>query len=81
MENTKPNMTYIHVKKGRPTVNNVKEDKEYFKKYYHLTKADFTCECGMTMNNHSKNKHLKTQTHKRVIEKLELVKELNLLRN
>ena len=69
------------IKRGRKITANIKEDQEYYKKYYHLTKTDYICECGMIMNNHSRLKHLKTKTHARLIEKLELLKELNLLRN
>ena len=60
---------------GRPITVNQKEDVEYFKKYYHLTKEEFKCECGSSINNHSRLKHLKSYKHIRVMDLLEKLKE------
>ncbi len=59
---------------GRPLTINYKEDDEYFKKYYHYTKTDHTCECGSLINNHSLRKHLMTKKHLRVMDLLEKLK-------
>ena len=48
---------------GKPITVNVKEDPEYFKKYYHSTKEDYICECGCVINNHSKRRHLLSKKH------------------
>ena len=56
--------------RGKPITVNVKENEEYFKNYYHNTKADYTCQCGALINNHSLRKHLLTQKHIRIIELL-----------
>ena len=80
IEETKTPITYSHVKKGRRITANIKEDKEYYKKFYHLKKEVVACECGRIMNNWSIQKHKKTKYHKQVMEKIELVKELNSLK-
>lgn len=60
--------------RGRPITINQKEDPEYFKKYYHNTKEEFSCDCGALINNHSLRKHLVTKKHCRVIELLNKLK-------
>ena len=60
--------------RGRPCVFNIKEDKEYFKNYYHNTKEDVICDCGCIINNHSLNKHLKTKKHTNNLVKRNLLK-------
>ena len=59
---------------ARPAILNIKENKTYFKDYYHTTKEDFICECGAFINNHSLRKHLKTKKHSIVIDKLLKIK-------
>lgn len=50
--------------KGRPLTMDVKNDKEYFKKYYHKTNEDYKCEeCGALFKLHSKRRHLMSQKH------------------
>jgi hypothetical protein len=80
MEEINQPITYCHVKKGRRITKNIKEDKEYYKKFYHLKKEVVECECGRILNNWGLLKHRKTDYHKRVMEKIELVKELNSLK-
>lgn len=49
--------------RGRPITVNVKEDKSYFAKYYHLTNEDHICECGSHYKLHSKRRHLLSKKH------------------
>lgn len=65
------------IERGRPVTLNVKENKDYFKLYYHETKENFVCLCGAFINNHSKNKHLKTKKHNFIIENFNLIKKIN----
>ncbi len=55
--------------RGRPITANLKEDPEYFEKYYHTTKEDYICECGSFINSHSKRKHLMSKKHHYIMNK------------
>ena len=53
---------------GRPTKHfELKNDAEYFKKYYHLTKTDALCECGAIVNSKCLAKHMKRERHTRAM--------------
>lgn len=58
----------IKGRKGRPCTTNIKNDEQYFKKYYHHSKHDVVCECGATVSNHCLLKHTKRPRHKKAME-------------
>lgn len=49
--------------RGRPLTEDVKNNKDYFKNYYHKTNEDFVCECGTCVKIHSLRKHLVSKKH------------------
>jgi hypothetical protein len=54
--------------RGRPITSNVKENKDYFRNYYHETNEEFICECGCKCKLHSKRRHLLSQKHIQLME-------------
>ena len=48
--------------------------KEYNREYYHTSKTEVTCTCGMTMNKRCMNRHLKRRVHE---ENLKLLSSQN----
>jgi acetone carboxylase gamma subunit len=49
---------------GRKLTHDVKNNKsEYFKNYYHTKKHIIQCECGQSIVNHQRNKHIKSKKH------------------
>lgn len=49
---------------GRPRKLNIPIDKEYNNVYYHTTKKEIKCECGMVVLSRCLNRHLKRNIHK-----------------
>ena len=55
---------------GRPKVNELPMDKDYFKNYYHLTKKEVLCECGMMINTKVRCRHIKRKIHLSRLEEM-----------
>jgi hypothetical protein len=50
-------------KRGRKSETLIPTDDQYFNAYYHQTKKDVTCECGMTVLSRCMLRHLKRKIH------------------
>jgi hypothetical protein len=48
--------------------------KEYNREYYHTSKTEITCECGMVMNKRCLNRHLKRRVHEENLKITQSVK-------
>ena len=53
---------------GRPITENIKENKDYFKEYYHKNNSDITCECGQFIKLRSLYQHKKSKKHQYIMD-------------
>ena len=66
MENKNP--------RGRPISVDVKNNKDYYAKYYHLSNIDIICECGQHLKSRGLYKHKKSLKHEYLMENLKYKK-------
>lgn len=59
-------------KQKKPRKQN--NSREYNKQYYHTSKSEITCECGMVMNKRCLNRHLKRRVHEENLKITQSVK-------
>ena len=61
-------------KRGRKSETMIPTNDQYFNAYYHQTKKEVVCECGMTVLSKCLLRHLKRKIHfKRIERQLEAV--------
>jgi hypothetical protein len=62
--------------RGRPLTMDVKNNKDYFKNYYHKTNEDLICDkCGACVKIHSLRRHLLSKKHIYVSQLINNIKE------
>jgi len=58
-------------KRGRKSRTNIPVDDQYFNVYYHLTRTEIVCECGMKILTKSMTRHLNRKIHQKKLQKFQ----------
>ena len=64
-------------KRGRKSHTNIPVDDQYFNVYYHLTKTEIVCECGMKILTKSMTRHLNRKIHQKKLKKLQKLQNVD----
>ena len=64
-------------KRGRKSHTNIPVDDQYFNVYYHLTKTEIVCECGIKILTKSMARHLNRKIHQKKLKKLQKLQNVD----
>ena len=64
------------IPRGRPISVDVKNNKQYFKDYYHPTNKEVLCECGQHVKSKTMYKHKMSSKHEYIMKNTKLVELL-----